>query len=97
MTANWKLQKLTFKMGNKTVVITGDASLSRSGITLKAIIKTLKKEGQGYLVEFNHLGVAFTESVEARGASPVPDFLSPVVEHYQNVFNLPNGLPPERH
>lgn len=43
-------------MGSEMVVLTGDASLGRLGITLKAMMKTLQKEGQGFLIEFNHLG-----------------------------------------
>lgn len=57
MTANWKSQQTKFKMGDEMVTLTGDASLGRTGISLKAMIKTLRKEGQGFLVELNHLGV----------------------------------------
>lgn len=55
MSANWKSQKIKFKLGNDTITLTGDTSLGRSGITLKAMLKTLKKERQGFLVEFNYL------------------------------------------
>lgn len=96
MTANWKSQKISFKMGSENVVIQGDASLGRTGITLKAMLKTLRKEGQGFLVEFNHLGAVSIEENELPGAANVPEFLAPVVQRYQNVFHLPRGLPPER-
>ncbi|KAL8103695.1 hypothetical protein AgCh_028042 [Apium graveolens] len=56
MTANWKSQRIKFKLGNDTVTLIGDSSLGRSGITLKAMLKTLRKEKQGFLVEFNYMG-----------------------------------------
>lgn len=58
MTTNWKMQTLRFKMGNDTVTLQGDPSLGRSGISLKAMIRNLRKEGRGYLIEFNYLQAA---------------------------------------
>lgn len=93
MTANWKSQRLSFRLGNEMVTLMGDASLGRSGITLKAMLKTLRKEGQGYVVECNYLGAV---TGEANDTPVVPEFLTPLVQHYKAVFNLPDGLPPAR-
>lgn len=84
-------------MGSETVVLTGDASFGRSGITLKAMMKILRKEGQGFLIEFNHLGAISQEVDEMQGQEGVPGFLAPLIQQYKNVFNLPKRLPPARH
>lgn len=97
MTANWKSQKISFKMGNETVVLTGDASLGRTGITLKAMMKTLSREGQGYLAEFNYLRAITKNEGKLQEQMDIPPLLAPLVEKYQDVFNLPKGLPPVRH
>lgn len=55
MTTNWKTQTLRFQMGTDTITLKGDPSLGRSGISLKAMIRNLRKEGGGFLVEFNYL------------------------------------------
>lgn len=97
MSANWKLQRISFKMGKETVVLQGDASLGRSGITLKAMMRTLRKEGQGYLVELNYLGGTQREGMgTANDMESVPTFLAPLVRQHKSVFHLPKGLPPQR-
>lgn len=48
-------------MDGNTVTLTGDPHLGRSGISLKAMIKNLQKEGHGYLLEFNLLEMAGEE------------------------------------
>lgn len=53
MSTNWKTQTLKFQVGGKTVTLKGDPSLGRSKISLKAMIRTLKKQKQGVLVEYN--------------------------------------------
>lgn len=55
MTANWKMQTLRFELEGREVTLTGEPSLGRTLISLKAMIRTLRKEGGGYLVEFNYL------------------------------------------
>lgn len=93
MTTNWKSQTLKFKMG-KMVTLKGDASLGRTGISLKAMIKTMRKAGGDFLVEFNHLGAAPLQSKEEQEASKVLAFLVPTMQKYQSVFEMPAGLPP---
>lgn len=96
ISTNWKTQTIKFKMGKEMVTLKGDASLGRTGITLKAMIKTLKKEGQGFLVEFNFVGKVKDNDSEKKEMTEVPDFLSPLVQKFQQVFELPQGLPPKR-
>lgn len=59
---NWKLQTMKFQVNGKTVTLKGDPSLTRSKISLKAMIKTIRKEGGGILVELNR--VEAVEGVE---------------------------------
>ncbi|KAL8126621.1 hypothetical protein AgCh_013755 [Apium graveolens] len=47
MTANWKAQTIKFSMGSELVTLKGDASLGRTGISLKAMMKTLCRTGGG--------------------------------------------------
>lgn len=68
----------------KSGTIKGDPSLGRSMISLKAMLRMIRKEGQGYLVEGEHKGIV------------VPEFLQPTVEKYEPVFHIPEGLPPSR-
>lgn len=46
------------------VTLRGDPALCRAGISFKAILRTLKQEGGGYLVELNHLKGAVEEIQE---------------------------------
>lgn len=73
-----------------TRTIRGDPSLARSKITLKAMMKVLRKEGGGILVEFNRL-----EGKEVN-ALDQPPFLKAVLEEYSGIFEAPRGLLPNR-
>lgn len=97
MTANWKTQTIKFRLGNEMVTLKGDASLGRMGITLKAMIRTLRKERNGFLVEFNHLGVNSEQRRQSEDSCIIPPFLKNVVQQHSKVFEMPKGLPPTRH
>lgn len=51
MVTNWKTQTLQFRRGETTIMLLGDPALNTAGISFKAMTRTLKKEGGGYLVE----------------------------------------------
>lgn len=90
MTTNWKTQTLTFQSYGETVTLRGDPSLGRTLISLKATIRTLRKEGGGFLVEFNTLeGESMREDVTEAEHVFVNDCLSA----YSMVFEMPHGLP----
>ncbi|XP_063950102.1 uncharacterized protein LOC135152878, partial [Daucus carota subsp. sativus] len=94
MTTNWKTQTIRFQLGGDSVTLRGDPSLGRSGISLKAMIHNLRKEKQGYLVEFNFLatGEIMGESQEV----VCPSFLQATLVQYKRIFDWPNELPPKR-
>lgn len=54
---NCKTQEMIIEMNGKDVKIVGDASFVRAQISFKAMIKTLRKEKKGYIVECNKLEV----------------------------------------
>lgn len=80
MMTYWKSQTIKFRMGDEMVTLKGDASLGRTGITLKAMIKTMRKEKSGFLVEFNYLGVNCEEKQGEEETSEVPLFFTPVIQ-----------------
>lgn len=93
MTTNWKTQMLKFQMGDEMVTLRGDPALGRTGISLKAMIRTLQKEKMGILVELNLI-----QGTEEGEVAPreTPTFLSPLLQKFEEVFNMPSGLPPQR-
>lgn len=86
----WKTQEMTFHENGAVVTIRGDPSLTRSRISLKAMIRVLRKEGGGILVECNQLeGEELTKTDQ-------PLFLRSILEEFRGVFEQPSGLPPRR-
>lgn len=49
VTTNWKTQIMKFEIGGSPVTLIGDPSLIHSKISLKAMLKSLRKEGGGFL------------------------------------------------
>lgn len=47
VTTNWKSQKMKFRVGQKNVVLQGDPSLIHAKVSLKAMVRTVRKEGVG--------------------------------------------------
>lgn len=44
---------MQFESEGQTITLVGDASLVRSRISLKAMLRTLTKENEGYFIELN--------------------------------------------
>lgn len=89
---NWKTQTMIFDVEGQPVKLVGDPTLVRAQISLKAMLRTLKKEGNGYLLECNQ--------IERKGknspTTAVPGFVREVIQQHRSVFQLPQGLPPVR-
>lgn len=92
VTTNWKSQIMQFEVGNKMVRLVGDPSLIRSQISLKAMIRCLRKDGQGFWLECNQLGTTELGKI----AQKIPRDLLPTIQKYKGVFDEPRGLPPSR-
>lgn len=78
-------------MKGQTAHIKVDPSLSRTGITLEAMIKTLRKERGGILVELNQI-----DEVVRKESEEAPEFLRAAIDDFSEVFKSPKGLPPSR-
>lgn len=87
---NWKTQVMNYKVGEETVTLRGDPSLTRSKISLKSMLRVLRKHGGGILVEYNHMARAELTKAEQ------PLFLCELLEEFGEVFEQPQGLPPRR-
>ena len=85
---NWKTQVMKFNLGKETVTLRGDSSLGRTLVSLKSMIKTLRQEGSGVLVELTHLEGNTQEGAEE------PRFLQGALAKFGDVFQTPTGLPP---
>lgn len=87
MTNNWRTQVLKFKRGQESVVLKGDPSLGRTLISLKAMVRTIRKEGGGYLVELNRL--------EGGGNNlPNPNThpaIQAIIDQHPTVFSTPQA------
>lgn len=95
--SNWNTSVMQFESAGQTITLVGDASLDRSRISLKAMLRTLRKEKAGYYVELNL--VEKTEVEENSGEkdqADIPDFLQVVIEQNNVVFEAARGLPPSR-
>ena len=55
MEVNWQQLIMKFKMGETLMILKGDPSLCKSGVSLKVIMKELQQQGQGVLVEMCYL------------------------------------------
>ena len=81
------------KMGHRTVTLRGDPGLRRTGVSLKAMFKTLKKGCSGVLVEFQ---ATTMEDLREAGDETVPLEVQQILEKHERVFETPSGLPPQR-
>jgi hypothetical protein len=87
---NWKDQTLRFRAGEKQVVLQGDPKLTKSQISLKVMVRHLKKSKEGFWVELNNL-----ESKSAANEVADPR-IQQLLQRFSQIFELPKGLPPSR-
>lgn len=82
---------MKFQWGIETVELRGDPSLGTSQVSLKAMMRTLRKEKHGLWVKLNEMNKGNEEK-----SVNIPLFLEPVVQEYQDVFGDITALPPSR-
>ena len=86
---DWKTKVMKFTVGSETVTLRGDPSLGKTLVSLKTMLKTIRKEGGGVLVEMNTLDGQVA-------AAKIPTALEGVLAKFEGVFLMPEGLPPMR-
>lgn len=91
MQVNWGTLTMSFRVGDKTVVLQGNPSLDETQVSLKSIVKSLKEGEQEVLLELGHLGVVSKET-EAQ----IPVLFGQLVKEYPQVFEKPLELSPVR-
>ena len=79
VTVKWKNQIMRFLWEGQPVTLMGDASLQCSKIPLKTMVKTLRAEKHGILIECNGLIKSETASKQP---TQIPDFLTPILAKY---------------
>lgn len=94
--SNWKTQTMGFEIEGVKFTLKGDPSLARSRISLKAMIRTLCKEGGGLWLELNQIEHYQEKTPHSSALPEIPVFLQRVLTQFQSVFATPEGLPPIR-
>ena len=87
---NWKSQIMQFTVGTNIVTLAVDPSLTKSKISVKTMIKTIRKQKQAFIVEVNKLEAPLPEVSEPA----VPEFVAEIVTRHGSLFIEPSGLPP---
>lgn len=103
VTTNWKTQVMRFRVQGEPITLHGDPSLGRTKISLKSMIRVIQKHKGGILVELCALGAGPMENQGPNLSNPekpalpnIPEFLKNILAHYDSVFHMPVGLPPNR-
>ncbi|KAJ9555024.1 hypothetical protein OSB04_009638 [Centaurea solstitialis] len=89
---NWKEQVMKFTTAGRTVTLKGNPALGKSLVSLKAMSKIIQQQGQAILVE---LGSCLLSTEEERNP-PAPLVIQAVIEEFDQIFNMPRELPPQR-
>ena len=97
ISTNWKNPLMQFLWNGSKVILRGDPSLERSKVTLKSMMKVIRKTRGGVLIELTSLT---GEENEVTGALDmpmnIPEVLQLVTQQFARVFKMPYGLPPLR-
>ncbi|EXB79421.1 hypothetical protein L484_011614 [Morus notabilis] len=83
---------MRFKVHGKGVTLKGDASLTRSLVSLKAMMCIIRHEENGIYLEMRHLSV---EDSDDKGVEN-NEQLRFLLQKHATVLNMPAGLPPHR-
>lgn len=89
--SNWKEQVMKFNHNGTTVTLRGDPSLCNSPVSLKALWKALKDDGEGIIVEYGAL-----QATTEKGSTVESIELEGILAEYEGIFSEPQGLPPSR-
>ncbi|GJZ90650.1 plant UBX domain-containing protein 7-like protein [Tanacetum coccineum] len=79
-----------FELGTHRVMIQGDPSLCKTMVSFKSLIRSLRHEQEGIMIEMKRL-----ENVPAP-ILIITTEIQALLDEYEDVFCLPRGLPPRR-
>ena len=83
---------IRFQVGGVTIILQGDPSLSTSLVSLKAMWRALWEQGEGILVELDHMGILDTPA-----NSDIFESLQKILSQFDCLPNLsraPSSLDP---
>nr|GEX17453.1 putative mitochondrial protein [Tanacetum cinerariifolium] len=90
MIINWKKLTMGFNDGNKRVAIKGDPGMCQNIVSVKSIARSIQHEKYGFLVEMKQM------KEEESIAHHPGKIITKLLTDYDDVFHMPNGLPPQR-
>ena len=94
---DWKKQIMKFEVKGEPVTLTGDPSLIHAQVSLKVMKKMLRQNSSGFLVECNAMKVdSQLPGEEEKTVELIPPFVTPVLEQFGSIFEVPCELPPAR-
>ncbi|KAF7815055.1 Retrotransposable element Tf2 [Senna tora] len=87
---NWKQLTMKYKEGEEVICLKGDSSLARTEVSYKAVMRSIKKGGQGFILELS--------SMETQGDTDVrlPAEIQQILKDFSEVCVPLKGLPPIR-
>lgn len=88
---NWQTLTMTFMVARVKVKIKGDLGVSNASVSLKSMLKALKSQGEGAILELGSIAVQFM-----KGCQKTPDMILEVLREFAPIFEMPNCLPPSR-
>ena len=75
------------------MTIHGDLDLCREQVSLRSMENAIKHSGEAYMLELS----AFFESQGHETQETPPPKIQGILEQHQDVFQMPNALPPARY
>ncbi|KAF7810715.1 Retrovirus-related Pol polyprotein from transposon 17.6 [Senna tora] len=90
VSVNWRRLTMKYKEGEKEVSLKGDASLARTEVAFKTVMKSVRKGGQGYLIELGKVEAQTEEEGE------IDEKIQWILNGFSEVCNPLQGLPPSR-
>lgn len=90
---NWGLHLLRFQVEDKWVTLNGDPDLLRAQASLNTMEKLSENAEEVILLELQAL---FESEEEQPTRKAVSLGIHKILKEFQNVFNMPSGLPPKR-
>ncbi|KAF7821313.1 Retrotransposable element Tf2 [Senna tora] len=87
---NWKQLTMKIKVDDGTVCLVGDPALAKSLVSMKNLIRSVRKGGNGFLLELNEI------SIQAKPEVEIDERIQKVLREYTEVCTPGEGLPPHR-